>query len=64
MINFIFYKDNGYPPSNTKILHFILSKSLNEVKESVYKLPQKKPQLWAIFLLKPEGQPSYRTIVL
>lgn len=43
MINFILCEDDGYSPGNTEILQFMLSEPSDEVKESVNKLPQKKP---------------------
>lgn len=42
IINFIFSKDNGYSPSDIKILQFMLSKPPDEVKKSIYESPQKK----------------------
>lgn len=39
IINFIFYKNNGYSLGDIKILQFMLSKPPNEVKESIYKSP-------------------------
>lgn len=43
MINFIFFKNDGYFPCNTKILQLMLLKLLDEVKKFVNELPQKKP---------------------
>lgn len=37
MINFIFYKNDGYPLDDTEILQFILSEPLDKFKESVNK---------------------------
>lgn len=36
-INFMFCKDDDYPPIDTKILQFILSEPPDEVKKSVNK---------------------------
>lgn len=41
MNNFILCKNNSYPLNDIKILQFIFSEPLNEVKESVNKLTQK-----------------------
>lgn len=45
IINFVLYKDDGYPFDNTKILQFMLSEPPNKVKKSINKLPQKKLRL-------------------
>lgn len=42
MINFILCKNNNYRPDDTKILQFILSRLLDEIKEFINKSSQKK----------------------
>lgn len=39
MINFMFCKDDGYSPIDTKILQFMLSEPPDKVKDFVNKLP-------------------------
>lgn len=45
IINFIFYENDGYLSSDTKILQFIFLESPDEVKEFANKSSQKKLQL-------------------
>ena len=63
IINYIFDKDYGYPPSDSNILKFMLLKPSTKVEKTTNKLLE-KITIGSGFLLKTEKQLEIRIIIL